>query len=152
MKELRVTPIRNGTVIDHIPAGMSLKVLKILGITGEKSDSTVTVAMRVTSKKKKLKDIVKVEDRELEKREVDKIALVAPKATINIIRNYDVKEKHKVKLPEVARGILKCDNPNCITNLREPVETEFVVISDSPVRLRCTYCERELESVVDAIT
>ncbi|MFQ5909558.1 MAG: aspartate carbamoyltransferase regulatory subunit [Thermoplasmata archaeon] len=152
MRELKVTPIKNGTVIDHIPAGMALKVLKILGITDESSDSTVSVVMRVTSKKKELKDIVKVEDRELVEMEVDKIALVAPNATINIIRNYDVTQKHKVKLPEVAKGILRCQNPNCITNLREPVETEFTVTSKNPVRLRCVYCERELEDVLDAIT
>lgn len=151
MKELKITPIKNGTVIDHIPAGMSLKVLKILGITDESSGSTVSVAMRVTSGKKKLKDIVKVEDRELLEKEVDKIALVAPNATINIIRNYDVKQKHKVSLPKIARGILVCQNPNCITNLKEPVETEFLVISENPVRLRCVYCERELENVLDAI-
>jgi aspartate carbamoyltransferase regulatory subunit len=152
MKELRVTPIKNGTVIDHIPAGMSLKVLRILGITDESSDSTVTVAMRVTSKKSELKDIVKVEDRELLEKEVDKIALVAPKATINIIQNYTIKQKHKVELPKVAKGILKCGNPNCITNLKEPVETEFTVVSENPVRLRCVYCERELENIPDAIT
>lgn len=152
MRELRVTPIKNGTVIDHIPAGLALKVLKILGITEESSDSTVSVAMRVTSKKSTLKDIVKVEDRELLEMEVDKIALVAPNATINIIQNFKVRQKHKVELPKVAKGILKCGNPNCITNLREPVETEFVVVSKSPVRLRCVYCERELENIVDAIT
>ncbi|MFQ6128904.1 MAG: aspartate carbamoyltransferase regulatory subunit [Thermoplasmata archaeon] len=152
MKEVKVTPIKNGTVIDHIPAGMALKVLKILGITDESSGSTVSVAMRVTSKKRGLKDIVKVEDRELLEKEVDKIALVAPNATINIIRNYDVNQKHKVRLPEVAKGIVRCQNPNCITNLKEPVETEFIVISKNPVRLRCVYCERELENVLDAIT
>jgi aspartate carbamoyltransferase regulatory subunit len=152
MKELRVTPIKNGTVIDHIPAGMALKVLRILGITDESSDSTVTVAMRVTSKKSKLKDIVKVEDRELLEKEVDKIALVAPNATINIIQNYNIKQKHKVELPEIAKGILKCGNPNCITNLKEPVETEFTVVSENPVSLRCVYCERELENIPDAIT
>jgi len=63
-----------------------------------------------------------------------------------------VKQKHNVELPEIAKGILKCGNPNCITNLREPVETEFAVVSKSPVRLRCVYCERELENIVDAIT
>lgn len=152
MKELKVTPIKNGTVIDHIPAGMALKVLKILGITDESSGSTVSVVMRVSSKKKELKDIVKVEDRELLEREVDKIALVAPQATINIIRNYEVTQKHRVRLPEIAKGILRCQNPNCITNLREPVETEFIVISENPVRLRCVYCERELEDLLDAIT
>lgn len=150
MRELRVTPIKNGTVIDHIPAGMALKVLKILGIGGSVS-STVTVAMHVPSKATGWKDIVKVEDRELSPREVDKIALIAPDATVNVIRNYNVAEKHKVRMPERAVGILKCANPNCITNMPEPVESDFSVTGREPVRLRCKYCDRILEDVVAAI-
>ncbi len=150
MRELRVTPIKNGTVIDHIPAGMALKVLKILGIGGVVS-STVTVAMHVPSKATGWKDIVKVEDRELSAREVDKIALIAPRATVNVIRNYNVAEKHVVRMPDRAVGILKCGNPNCITNLREPVESEFFVRPGEPPRVLCKYCDRELEDVAAAI-
>ncbi len=146
MKELKVTPIKNGTVIDHISSGMALKVLKILGI-GEDISSTVSVVIHVPSAKRSWKDIVKVEDRELSPREVDKIALLAPDATINIIRNYSVAEKYTVQIPDVARGILRCGNPNCITNTQEPLETEFMVKSKDPLRLRCRYCERELEDV-----
>ncbi|OGS50455.1 MAG: aspartate carbamoyltransferase regulatory subunit [Euryarchaeota archaeon RBG_16_68_12] len=150
MRELRVTPIKNGTVIDHIPAGMALKVLKILDIGGSVS-STVTVAMHVPSKAMGWKDIVKVEDRELSPREVDKIALIAPRATVNVIRNYNVAEKHVVRMPDRAVGILRCANPNCITNLREPVETEFTVQAGEPPRLRCRYCDRDLEDIPAAI-
>ena len=150
MRELRVTPIKNGTVIDHIPAGMALKVLKILGI-GESVPSTVTVAMHVPSKAMGWKDIVKVEDRELSSREVDKIALIAPRATVNVIRNYNVAEKRVVKLPDRAVGILRCANPNCITNLREPVETEFSVKDGEPPRVRCRYCDRDLPDIASAI-
>jgi len=146
MRELRVTPIKNGTVIDHIPAGMALKVLKILGI-GEKVSSTVTVAMHVPSRAMGWKDIVKVEDRELAAREIDKIALVAPTATVNVIRNYNVAEKRRVTLPDRAVGILRCANPNCISNAREPVESEFVVRSKNPLRVFCKFCERELEDI-----
>lgn len=146
MKELKVTPIKNGTVIDHIPAGMALKVLKILGI-GDEVSSTVSAVMHVPSGKQRWKDIVKVEDRELSPKEVDKIALLAPEATINIIRNFAVAEKYRVQVPEVARGILRCGNPSCITNSREPLESEFVVVSRDPLRLRCKYCERELEDL-----
>jgi len=143
MRELRVTPIKNGTVIDHIPAGMALKVLKILGI-GDAVSSTVTVAMHVPSRLMGWKDIVKVEDRELGSRE---IALVAPTASVNVIRNYNVAEKHRVALPDRAVGILKCGNPNCISNAREPVESEFVVRSKSPLRVFCKFCDRELEDI-----
>ncbi len=146
MKELKVTPIKNGTVIDHIAPGMALKVLKILGI-GEDLQSTVSVVLHVPSGKKAWKDILKVEDRELSPREVDKIALIAPDATINIIRNYSVAEKYEVHVPDVARGILRCANPSCITNSHEPVESEFRVVSQDPLRVRCRYCERELEDV-----
>lgn len=146
MKELKVTPIKNGTVIDHIPSGMALKVLKVLGI-GEAVGSTVSAVMHVPSKKEDWKDIVKVEDRELSPKEVDQIALIAPEATINIIRNYAVAEKYQVQVPEVARGILRCGNPSCITNSNEPLESEFLVTSRRPLRLSCRYCERELEDV-----
>ena len=147
MRELRVTPIKNGTVIDHIPAGMALKVVKILGI-GDGVTSTVTVAMHVPSRAMGWKDIVKVEDRELGAREIDKIALVAPTATVNVIRNYNVAEKRRVALPDRAVGILKCGNPNCISNApREPVESEFIVRSKSPLRVFCRYCDRELEDI-----
>jgi aspartate carbamoyltransferase regulatory subunit len=150
MRELRVTPIKNGTVIDHIPAGMALKVLKILGIE-EGVSSTVTVAMHVPSKAMGWKDIVKVEDRELSPREVDKIALIAPRATVNVIRNYNVAEKHVVRLPDRAVGILRCGNPNCITNLREPVESDFLVSRGEPPRVACRYCDRVVEDVAAAI-
>ncbi len=146
MRELRVTPIKNGTVIDHIPAGMALKVLRILGI-GDNVASTVTVAMHVPSRIMGWKDIVKVEDRELGTREIDKIALIAPTASVNVIRNYNVAEKHHVTLPDHAVGILKCGNPNCISNTKEPVESEFEVRSKSPLRVFCTFCDRELEDI-----
>ena len=150
MRELRVQPIKNGTVIDHIPAGLALKVLKIMGVTEDVS-STVTVAIHVPSKKMKWKDILKVEDRELNPREVDKISLIAPTATVNVIRNYNVAEKRRVVLPEKAVGILKCGNPNCITNQREPVETVFLVSSKVPLTLKCRYCDRTLDNIAAAI-
>ena len=146
MRDLKVTPIKNGTVIDHIPAGMALNVLRVLGISGGVS-STVSVLIHVPSKRRGWKDIVKVEDRELNPKELNTIALIAPNATINIIRNYNVAEKHAVVLPERAVGILRCANPNCITNSREPVESTFLVGSKAPLRLRCQYCERVLPDI-----
>lgn len=150
MKELRVQPIKNGTVIDHITSGMALKVLNILGISSD-TTSTVSVLIHVPSKISAFKDIVKVEDRELDPSEVNKIALIAPQATINIIRNSEVVEKHKVKLPDEIRGIVKCANPNCISNLREPVVSRFIVISQNPPKIRCYYCEREMTDIASNI-
>jgi len=136
---LRVSKIRNGTVIDHITSGHALDVVKILGITG-RTGGIVTVAMNVSSKKLGVKDIVKVEGRELNSKEVDKIALLAPHASINIIRDYVVVEKQVVKLPEVLKGIVKCANPACISNSEEPVQPTFYVEREEPLRLKCHYC------------
>jgi len=138
-KTLRVSKIKNGTVIDHITGGHALDVIKILGITG-RVDGVVTVAMNVPSKKLKVKDMVKIEGRELKAEEVDRIALLAPHATINIVRNYKVAEKQRVKLPNVIRGIVKCANPACISNSTEPVQPTFYVDNEDPLRIRCHYC------------
>lgn len=141
---LRVAKIKDGTVIDHITAGRALLVLKILGITGREG-FIVTVAMNVPSKKMGKKDIVKIEGRVLSPDEVNKIALVAPRATINIIRDYEVVEKRRVKLPRTIRNIVRCVNPACITNDREPIEPVFYVVSEEPLRLKCHYCGRIME-------
>lgn len=149
-KELKIPLIKNGSVIDHITPGSAVKVLRILGIP-DTSSSVVSVAMNVKSKIGK-KDIVKVENRELDPHEVDKIALIAPKATINIIRDYKVTEKHKVKLPDEIIGIVKCSNPTCISNAqREPVKSRFKVIKKDPTEIICYYCEREPEDLADRI-
>jgi len=136
---LRVSKIRSGTVIDHITSGHALDVVKILGITG-KSGNIVTIAMNVPSKRMGKKDIVKIEGRELKAEEVDKIALIAPNATINIIRDYKVVEKKRVQLPKVIKNIVRCANPACISNSNEPVQPTFYVESQEPLYLKCHYC------------
>ena len=149
MKELKIQPIRHGTVIDHITAGNAVKVLHILGIP-KSSTSIVSVAMNVKSKYGK-KDIVKVENRELDPHEVDKIALISSKATINIIRDYEVAEKHKVKLPDEVVGIVNCSNPTCVSNSKEPVKSRFIVLKKDPIQIKCYYCEREPEDIAERI-
>jgi len=143
-KTLRVSKIKEGTVIDHITGGHALDVIKILGIKG-RAEGVVTVAMNVPSKRHGTKDVVKVEGRELNPKEVDKIALLAPHATINIIRDYKAAEKKRVKLPKVIRGIVKCANPACISNSSEPVQPTFYVEKEDPLRLRCHYCSYIME-------
>jgi aspartate carbamoyltransferase, regulatory subunit len=144
-RELKVKPIRNGTVIDHISANKALRVLKILGLPSE--ETAVTLAMNVQSSQMGNKDIVKIEGRELASREVDEIALIAPYATINIIRNYEIVEKGKVNLLDEIKSILTCSNPNCITNSDEPVVTRFIVLQNEPLVLRCHYCERIMDQM-----
>ncbi len=137
--ELRVSKIKNGTVIDHISGGHALDVVKILGITG-KEKKVITIAINVPSRRFKTKDIIKIEGRELNPQEVHKIALLAPHATINIVRNYKVVEKQRVKLPKIIENILKCANPACISNSNEPVQAKFYVESEEPLLLKCHYC------------
>ncbi len=146
---LRVKPINNGTVIDHIAGGQALNVLKILGISGT-TDATVSVVMNVESKKLGKKDIVKVEDRELREEELNRIALIAPAASINIIRNCKVIEKRPVDLPDEIVGVVRCQNPNCISNTYEPIKSRMLVKAKNPVSLRCLYCEQPLtESIAE---
>lgn len=147
--ELRVKPIKNGTVIDHIAGGQALNVLKILGISGT-TEATVSVVMNVDSGKLGKKDIVKVEDRELKEEEVNRIALIAPDATINIIRDFLVVEKHLVDLPDLIIGVVRCQNPSCISNTEEPIKSRMLVKTKNPVILRCVYCEQPItERIAD---
>jgi len=134
---LLVSPIRNGTVIDHITAGEALNVLRILGITGSTREC-LSIATNVESKRLGKKDIVKIENRELRTEEVDRIALIAPHARINIIRDYHVAEKKGVEIPKVLKGVVRCPNPGCITNTNEPVASTFEVLDKG---LHCLYCD-----------
>ena len=140
--QLLIRRIKEGTVIDHIKAGEALHVLDILGITGRDGE-IVSVAMNVPSSKIGTKDVVKVANRFLKTEETDKLALVAPLATVNIIRNYKVAEKRKVELPSVFNGILKCPNPTCISNRKnEPIVSTIDVVDKDIPLLKCRFCQR----------
>ena len=117
--ELRVSKIRDGTVIDHVEGGQALNVLAILGIDGSEGLG-VSIGMNVPSDRLGRKDVVKVEGRELSSSEVDVLSLIAPEATINIIREFEVVEKNRVVRPEQVAGVLSCPNRNCITNAVYP--------------------------------
>ena len=151
VEDIKIPPIRNGTVIDHITDGQSLNVLKILGVNENNIDSSISIGIHVSTNKAgmKWKDIVKLEDMELDPITVSKIALIAPQATISIIRDYYIAEKFNVKLDESVTGIVKCSNPNCITNKGEPILPEFEVTSKYPVQLKCCYCEKVVNHISD---
>lgn len=137
---IRLVKIRDGTVIDHIRAGHALEVLQILGITG-KEGSIVSLTMNISSTRIGRKDIVKIEDRFLEDSEVARIALVAPEATINLIRDETVVKKTRVSLPSTLTNVIKCPNMKCVTNKeREPIHAKFQVIAKMPTKLKCLYC------------
>ena len=150
IKEVRLTPIRNGTVIDHITCGQALNVLKILDVNENNISSSISVGIHVSSNALNgWKDIIKIEDMELDSKTAEKIALVAPDATISIVRDYYVAEKYKVKLGDRVVGLARCSNPNCITNKGEPVKPEFQVMYKYPMQLRCCYCDRILLNISD---
>ena len=141
-QQLLIRRIKDGTVIDHVRAGEALRVLKILGITGKEGE-IVSVAMNVPSSKLGKKDVVKVANRVLKTEETDKLALVAPLATANIIKNYKVAAKHRVELPDVFVGVLKCPNPTCVSNLaNEPIVATIDVIDKDTPLLKCRFCQR----------
>ncbi|MFA6035514.1 MAG: aspartate carbamoyltransferase regulatory subunit [Candidatus Micrarchaeia archaeon] len=136
---LTVEQIESGTVIDHIPAGKGLLVLKILGILENNGlKERVAVVINVPSKRMGRKDIVKVEGMFLDEKKVDRVALIAPSATLNIIKGGKVSEKGKVELPSEIVGVFACPNPQCITN-QEAAETRF---NKTKKGICCHHCER----------
>ncbi|MCL4325307.1 MAG: aspartate carbamoyltransferase regulatory subunit [Candidatus Thermoplasmatota archaeon] len=150
-EHFKVTPIKNGTVIDHIPAGNAFRILKIIGID-EDCKSTVSILINVPSRQLGSKDIIKIEDRELDDNELNKIALMASDATINIIRDKNVYEKKKVSLPDELTGIIRCQNTNCISNKKdEKMLPHIIVETRSPLRVKCHYCDRTIINPQDAI-
>jgi aspartate carbamoyltransferase regulatory subunit len=138
-KQLSVSAIQNGTVIDHIPANALFKVIQILGL--DRIENQITFGTNLESKKLGRKAIIKISGIYFEDEDINRIALVAPEAKLNIIKDYEVVEKRIVEVPDSITGIAKCMNPKCITNF-EHVTTRFKVISKKNVALKCHYCEK----------
>jgi len=138
-KRLSVSAIKNGTVIDHIPAEVLFKVVSILKL--DSIDNMITIGNSLESDKLGKKGIIKLSEVFFQDNEINKIAMVAPCAKLNIIRNYEVADKKVVQIPDEIVGIVKCVNPKCITN-NEEVSTRFSVVSKSEIKLKCHYCEK----------
>jgi aspartate carbamoyltransferase regulatory subunit len=138
-KQLSVSAIQNGTVIDHVPANTLFKVIHILRL--DHIDNQITFGTNLESKKLGLKAIIKISGIYFEDEDINRIALVAPDAKLNIIKDYEVVEKRVVQVPDSITGIAKCMNPKCITNF-EQVTTKFRVVSKKNVSLKCHYCEK----------
>jgi len=141
VRELKVTAIENGTVIDHIPALNVFKVIKILGL--DKFDDLVLFGTNLESKKMGKKGIIKIANKFFESEEINKIALIVPTVTLTIIKNFKIAEKKNIQIPDTIFNLVKCVNPNCITNV-ENVKTRFNVLSKvkGNLRLHCHYCEK----------
>ena len=138
-KELVVSAIKNGTVIDHIPADKLFQVVRALDL----NDCTDQILMgnNLTSFKFGKKGIIKCQDKFFEKSEINKIALITPHATLITIRNYEVVEKIEIEIPDTIEGMVKCFNPKCITN-NENVLQKFTVIEKEDIKLQCRYCQK----------
>ena len=139
-QELMVAAIENGSVIDHIPSDKLFTVVSLLGL--EKMDLKITIGFNLKSKKLGKKVIIKISDKFFTNDEINRISLVAPHAVLNIIRDYEVIDKKELSLPDTLIGIIKCNNPKCITN-NEPMDTVFHVVNKEEGILQCHYCEKE---------
>jgi len=137
--ERKVPAIKDGSVIDHIPSRQTFRIIRILD--PQEFEHPISVTLNLDSKKMGKKGVIKIENRFLTKKEVNKIALLAPNATVSIIKDYGIKQKIEVKIPKALVGIINCSNPMCVTN-REDVNTKFKVIRDDPLEAKCQYCER----------
>jgi len=139
MKELRISALANGTVIDHIPVEDVFKIVDILSL--EHAGNEVSIATNLPSKKLGRKGIIKISKVSLDKSAIDAIALLAPGAKIAIIKDYKVAKKQVMSTPDNIEGIVKCFNPNCITNHEQSV-TKFEIIDKAELKLKCHYCEK----------
>jgi len=146
---MKVERIEHGTVIDHILPAKALDVLRVLRLS---SDRSISILINAHSKKGGDKDILKIEDVEISPEEANLVALISPQATINYIADGKVVRKFKAEAPEVVRGVLTCSNPNCITNKNEPITTEFRRVSNKGYRYVCSYCDRDIEDLVNRIS
>lgn len=144
-RELVVSAIENGTVIDHIPAGEVYKVVKILNL--DMYEDEVLIGTNLSSKKYGKKGIIKVKNKFFAETEVNKVALIAPNATLIIIKDYEVVEKRHLSIPDTIKQIVKCINPNCITNIEDNIETNFRVVDNEPLKLQCHYCEKTMTNI-----
>ncbi len=137
--ERKIPAIKDGSVIDHIPSRETFRIFRILD--PQEFINPITVTLNLDSKKIGKKGVIKIDDRFLTKKEVNKIAILAPNATVSIIKNYKIVEKIEVKIPKVMKGVINCSNPVCVTNTEE-VSTNFKVVRKDPLEMKCQYCER----------
>ncbi|MFX0164055.1 MAG: aspartate carbamoyltransferase regulatory subunit [Candidatus Hodarchaeota archaeon] len=147
-EKLKIDKISKGTVIDHIDAGYALTILGLTGL--DETKNLITIGVNVSSKKYQTKDIIKIENVFLNETQMQQISILSPNASISLIENYKVIEKKKVKIPEIIKKLILCVNQTCISNSDEPIDSEFLVLEEKPLKIQCAYCERiyKLEEIV----
>ncbi len=139
---LMIPKIKLGIVIDHIPAGDGVKILEIISRYEELKDVPITLGLNYDSKKLGRKDLIKLQLEFLAPEIIQHISIVVPGVTIKAIKEYKVYSKVVVQAPKEIRNLLKCKNPNCITNLQPGIETVFVAVDENSDQVKCNYCER----------
>ena len=139
-RELQVAAIENGTVIDHIPAEKTYEVARLLNL--ERLDAQVTIGYNLPSKKIGRKGIIKIANKYFTDEEINQLSVIAPKIVLNVIKNYEVVEKRTIETPDELHGIVKCNNPKCITN-NEPMASFFTIVNKAHGILKCHYCDKE---------
>ncbi|HEY0087194.1 MAG TPA: aspartate carbamoyltransferase regulatory subunit [Candidatus Lokiarchaeia archaeon] len=147
--KLKIDKINKGTVIDHIDAGYALTILDLTGLA--ESTNLITIGVNVPSKKYQRKDIIKIENVFLNETQIQQISILSPNATISLIENYNVIKKIKVKIPAIIKKLIVCQNKTCISNsTNEPIDTEFLVLDEKPLKIQCVYCDRiyKLDEIV----
>ena len=146
---LKVEALANGTVIDHIPAGQGRRILKLFRMS--ESGERIYIGFNLPSRRTGKKDLIKVENITFTPAQANQLALFAPNATVNVIRNFEVVEKHKLELPNQIEGVFSCPNSNCISH-NEPVRSRFSVrrAKDGSVRMKCHYCEKSFSQDIVA--
>ena len=132
-----VAAIQDGTVIDHIPSEKTYQVATLLKLN--EMTTPVTIGYNLRSKKLGKKGIIKIENKFFTDEEISRLSVVAPNIVLNVIKDFEVIEKKTVTTPRVIKGIVKCNNPKCVTN-NEPMPTLFHVENGI---LTCHYCEKE---------
>lgn len=141
--KLMVQAIANGTVIDHITPGQAINILRMFKFLSQ--DNELTVGFNLRSGALGKKDLIKISNVVFSPSETGQLAILAPNATVNEIKDYKVVDKYKLRLPHETVGDFKCPNSNCITHIEAGATPRFVIRTDKDgtVMMSCHYCERE---------
>lgn len=145
MNERKIGTIKDGVVIDHILAGKGPEIFKILSLNN--LDEFIVIASNLESKKLHKKDLIKIEGKELNQEDLNKIALISKDSTINIIRNGEIYKKYKVEFPKSIENILQCNNPFCVSNVEKIKSKFFSLNKNKEIILKCYYCEKKQNEI-----
>ena len=139
--ELKVAALENGTVIDHIPSEKVFEVVNIVHL--DRMTTPVTIGYNLYSESMQKKSIIKIADKFFSDEELNQLSVIAQNVTLCVIRNYEVIEKKEVSMPQELVGIVRCNNPKCISNNEPGMRTRFIQQNDHI--LRCHYCNRQID-------